>query len=174
MVKLQRSRPHQPFRTSFLDHVGQDDLTVGGDLFAILVQLVDPLPTLLFHLPLGPFLEPELSVLLPRNGGVLLDESTPDFAQTFVAAAPFGETPKNPTVATAVGGNRELVRTGETGLLANAGDAGDLADKMLVLAGNEEMRRAMGTGARNFFLKNLRLEAMVGRTEAVYDELLKE
>jgi len=79
-----------------------------------------------------------------------------------------------PTVATAVGGNRELVRTGETGLLANAGDAGDLADKMLEMAGNEEMRRAMGERGRSFFLKNLSLEAMVGRTEAVYDGLLKE
>jgi glycosyltransferase involved in cell wall biosynthesis len=78
-----------------------------------------------------------------------------------------------PTVATAVGGNRELIRPGETGLLANPGDAADLADKMLILAGSDDMRQSMGARGRDFFLKNLSLEAMVGRTEEVYDELLK-
>jgi glycosyltransferase involved in cell wall biosynthesis len=76
-----------------------------------------------------------------------------------------------PAVATAVGGNRELVRTGVTGLLAAPGSARDLASKMLTLAGDGEMRRTMGEKGREFFVKNLSLEAMVSRTEAVYDEL---
>jgi glycosyltransferase involved in cell wall biosynthesis len=78
-----------------------------------------------------------------------------------------------PAVAAAVGGNRELVREGETGFLATPGDAADLADKILALAGDDEMRRAMGAKGRDFFLANLSLEAMVGRTEDVYDELMK-
>lgn len=78
-----------------------------------------------------------------------------------------------PVVATAVGGNRELVEDGGTGLLATPGDAEDLAAKMLVLAADESMREAMGASGRDFFLKNLSLETMVGRTEEVYEELLK-
>ena len=78
-----------------------------------------------------------------------------------------------PAVATAVGGNRELVTDGITGLLATPGDARDLAAKMLVLAGDEDMRRTMGEKGREFFIENLSLETMVGRTEEVYDELLK-
>ncbi len=78
-----------------------------------------------------------------------------------------------PAVATAVGGNCELVKNGETGFLATPGDPADLADKMLALAADEGMRRAMGAKGREFFLENLGLGTMVGRTEAVYDELLK-
>jgi glycosyltransferase involved in cell wall biosynthesis len=77
-----------------------------------------------------------------------------------------------PVVATAVGGNCELVKPGVNGYLATAGDAGDLAAKMLSLAGDEPTRRAMGARGREFFLENLTLEAMVSRTEAVYEELL--
>lgn len=76
-----------------------------------------------------------------------------------------------PAVATAVGGNRELVRTGVTGLLAAPGNARDLAAKMLTLAGDGGMRKTMGEKGREFFVKNLSLEAMVGRTEEVYNEL---
>jgi glycosyltransferase involved in cell wall biosynthesis len=78
-----------------------------------------------------------------------------------------------PAVATAVGGNRELVQDGRTGLLAGPGDPADLAAKMLALARDGERRRAMGAEGRKFFLENLSLEAMVGSTEAVYEELLK-
>lgn len=78
-----------------------------------------------------------------------------------------------PVVATAVGGNKELVRTGVTGLLAAPGNANDLAAKMLELAGDEKTRVEMGKRGREFFLGNLGLEVMVGRTESVYDELLE-
>ncbi len=78
-----------------------------------------------------------------------------------------------PVVATAVGGNRELVRPGVTGLLAAPGNAEDLAARILALAGDEEMRRDMGRRGREFFTRNLSLEVMVARTESVYRELLK-
>jgi glycosyltransferase involved in cell wall biosynthesis len=78
-----------------------------------------------------------------------------------------------PVVATAVGGNCELVRTGVTGLLATPGNANDLAAKMLALAGDEKTRRGMGEKGREFFLANLSLDVMVSRTQNVYDELMK-
>ncbi|MGD9140703.1 MAG: glycosyltransferase [bacterium] len=78
-----------------------------------------------------------------------------------------------PVVATAMGGNRELVRTGVTGLLATPGNANDLAAKMLALAGDEKTRVEMGRKGREFFLGNLGLDVMVSRTERVYEDLLK-
>jgi glycosyltransferase involved in cell wall biosynthesis len=77
-----------------------------------------------------------------------------------------------PVVATAVGGNRELVRTGVTGLLATPGNANDLAAKILTLAGDANMRARMGEKGREFFLGNLSLETMVRRTQGVYEELI--
>ena len=48
-------------------------------------------------------------------------------------------------VASAVGGNPELVRSGETGLLFRAGDAGELAERLRQLYGRStEERGAMG------------------------------
>jgi glycosyltransferase involved in cell wall biosynthesis len=78
-----------------------------------------------------------------------------------------------PVVATAVGGNKELVRTGVTGLLATPGNANDLATKMLALAGDARARADMGDKGREFFLGNLGLDVMVSRTESVYKELLE-
>jgi glycosyltransferase involved in cell wall biosynthesis len=78
-----------------------------------------------------------------------------------------------PAVATAVGGNVELVRPGVTGLLATPGDAQDLAAKMLALAADPEMRRALGEKGREFFVRNLSRETMVGRTQEVYEALLR-
>lgn len=78
-----------------------------------------------------------------------------------------------PAVATAVGGNMELVRPGVTGLLATPGDAEDLAEKILILAADPGMRGAMGEKGREFFVENLSLETMVGQTQEVYEALLR-
>jgi glycosyltransferase involved in cell wall biosynthesis len=77
-----------------------------------------------------------------------------------------------PVVATAVGGNPELVRDGVTGLLSPAGEPGPLAEKIITLLEDEGLRRSMGRAGRKFFEENLTLERMVGETQQVYDRLL--
>ena len=52
-----------------------------------------------------------------------------------------------PVVASNVGGLKELVRHGKTGLLVEADDADGLADAILDLLGDPEQRRAMGDAA---------------------------
>ena len=52
-----------------------------------------------------------------------------------------------PVVATDVGGNREVVVDGETGLLVAPGDLGGVAGALLRLARDPELRRAMGERA---------------------------
>jgi glycosyltransferase involved in cell wall biosynthesis len=78
-----------------------------------------------------------------------------------------------PVVATAVGGNPELVRDGETGFLCPGGDAAAMADRMLRLLRDEALRRQMGKSGREFFQANLTLENMVEDTQRVYEELTR-
>jgi glycosyltransferase involved in cell wall biosynthesis len=77
-----------------------------------------------------------------------------------------------PVVATEVGGNPELVRHGETGLLCKGGDPVEMADAILHLLRDEKLRREMGLRGREFFEANLTLEKMVNETQRVYEELV--
>jgi glycosyltransferase involved in cell wall biosynthesis len=77
-----------------------------------------------------------------------------------------------PAVATAVGGNTELISDGVNGFLSTPGDPDDLARKIITLLRREDLRLSMGKQGRAFFEENLTLEQMVGRTEQVYERLL--
>ena len=77
-----------------------------------------------------------------------------------------------PVVATDVGGNRELVTDGVTGFLSPAGDAEALAEKIITLLENEDLRKTMGQRGRDFFEANLTLERMVSETQRVYRQLV--
>ncbi|MFZ1946456.1 MAG: glycosyltransferase [bacterium] len=79
-----------------------------------------------------------------------------------------------PVVATAVGGNLELVRDGVTGYLTPPGEPEPMAEKIVKLLREPDLRKAMGAGGRQFFEENLTLEKMVAETEKVYQSLLKE
>ncbi|WP_405663173.1 glycosyltransferase [Streptomyces sp. NBC_01166] len=64
-------------------------------------------------------------------------------------------------------GVREIVRDGEDGLLAPAGDVGALADRLLRLTGNPRMRDAMGDRARTNVQRFSEAEIM-GRWEELF------
>ncbi|MGW0791833.1 glycosyltransferase [Streptomyces sp. NPDC002911] len=64
-------------------------------------------------------------------------------------------------------GVREIVRDGEDGLLAPAGDIGALADRLLRLTGNPRMRDAMGNRARTNVQRFSEAEIM-GRWEELF------
>ena len=76
-------------------------------------------------------------------------------------------------VASAVGGNPELVREGETGLLFPAGDAGALARCLLQLARDTELRRRMAAQARRRMETEFTLGAAAKRMEEIYAEVLE-
>jgi glycosyltransferase involved in cell wall biosynthesis len=59
-----------------------------------------------------------------------------------------------PVVASAVGGVPELVRHGETGLLAPAGDPEGLADAMADLLACPDLRRSMGEAGRRLVCRD--------------------
>ena len=79
-----------------------------------------------------------------------------------------------PLVATDVSGCREVVRPGETGLLVPPHDPKSLADALERLAADPELRRRMGSAARELVERELSQEIVVEQTMALYRELLPE
>lgn len=73
-----------------------------------------------------------------------------------------------PSVASRIGGLTEAIEDGVTGLLFEPRDAGDLADKLILLLTDPELRRAMAERGRKAVSGRDR-ETHMGRVEAVYE-----
>ncbi len=73
-----------------------------------------------------------------------------------------------PIVATAVGGNGEIVRDGVSGCLVPAGDAPALATAMTALLAEPEQAQVLGAAARAWVEAEGSLEAMAARYDALY------
>ena len=78
-----------------------------------------------------------------------------------------------PIVATNGGGVREIVVSGETGLLVPMGDAPAMAEAILFLLDNPETAREMGRRGRQRAHEMFSIEQTARKIEAVYDEVLK-
>ncbi len=76
-----------------------------------------------------------------------------------------------PAVAFRVGAIDEVIVDGVTGFLARPGDAAALREQLARLAGDRELRRAMGRAARARCRAEFSLERYVARHEALYLEL---
>lgn len=77
-----------------------------------------------------------------------------------------------PVIATAVGGNGELVIPDETGTLVPAADPDALARQIVAYALNPEGARAAGAKGRQEVERRFSLDAMVGAYQGLYDRLL--
>jgi len=78
-----------------------------------------------------------------------------------------------PVVATNVGGNPELVRHEETGILVPPRDIEALAKAIIGLLDNTETRDAMGRRARDEVTSRFTVENMVRQHELLYEESLR-
>jgi sugar transferase (PEP-CTERM/EpsH1 system associated) len=76
-----------------------------------------------------------------------------------------------PVVATAVGGNTELVEKDETGLLVPPSEPEALATALLTLLENKQLRLQFGKRAHQRVLENFSIQAMVSKYTEVYDSL---
>ena len=74
-------------------------------------------------------------------------------------------------VASDVGGHKELIRDGQTGVLFRAGDTGDLAGKVVALLKHEQGWAAMRRNARQFVETERNWAASVARYRQVYGPL---
>jgi len=78
-----------------------------------------------------------------------------------------------PVVATRVGGVPDIIGDGEHGLLVAPGDAGALAAALEQLLGDPARREAMGARAAERQREEFDLDVMVGRVQALYEELFE-
>jgi starch synthase len=79
-----------------------------------------------------------------------------------------------PVVATAVGGVPFLVDQGRTGILAESNEAEELAQALVTLARDPELRRRMRGASRFEALDRFKTDAVAARTHAMYQEILKD
>jgi sugar transferase (PEP-CTERM/EpsH1 system associated) len=77
-----------------------------------------------------------------------------------------------PVIATAVGGNVELVEPGRSGLLVPPGDVPAMAAALIALADDAGRRQAMGRAGRAAAEQRFALSVMVEGYRSLYDELL--
>jgi len=76
-------------------------------------------------------------------------------------------------VASDAGGNPELIRNGETGMLFPAGDAGALAAALELLIGNASLRRRLAAAGMQWVRGNFSLRASAQRMGEIYAELIE-
>jgi glycosyltransferase involved in cell wall biosynthesis len=94
-----------------------------------------------------------------------LQETAPMAVQQAMAAAV-------PVVATPVGGVPALVQDGQTGLLVETGNSDALAEALLHLLQDDQLRKDMGQRARADATARFAPEIVARKTKAVYDEIL--
>jgi glycosyltransferase involved in cell wall biosynthesis len=78
-----------------------------------------------------------------------------------------------PMVVTDAGGNAELVRDGERGYVVSARAPLQLADRLVSLVGDAELRRAMGRAGRAYVERELTLRALLENHAALYRDVLR-
>jgi glycosyltransferase involved in cell wall biosynthesis len=78
-----------------------------------------------------------------------------------------------PVIATDIGGTREIVEDGTTGLLTRPGDPASLAALALSLLNDGPRARAMGAAAKKKILGEFTAAALAVRTEEVYRQVLE-
>jgi glycosyltransferase involved in cell wall biosynthesis len=78
-----------------------------------------------------------------------------------------------PVVATDVGGNRELVYYGKSGVLVPPRDAEALSDALAYLLANPTLAQSMGQMGREIVITRFCLENMVSQYESLYEDTLQ-
>jgi glycosyltransferase involved in cell wall biosynthesis len=79
-----------------------------------------------------------------------------------------------PVVATAVGGVADVVEDGVDGFLAEPGDVEALADRLVRLAEDRELRARMGAAGRVRVPERYAVERLIDDTDRLYRSLLAE
>jgi len=97
---------------------------------------------------------------------VLASREQEAFGRVIIEAQSMGV----PCVATRVGGIPEIVKDQETGLLCDPGNPTMMAQKIMQLYRDKDLRSSIAKNARGSVENNFRLETMMERTEELYYE----
>jgi glycosyltransferase involved in cell wall biosynthesis len=110
----------------------------------------------------------DIGNILSQTDIVLL----PSLFEAFPRAVIEGMAAGKAVIATDAGGAAEAVEDGVTGFVVPPKDPAAIAEKILLLAGDEKMRLRMGSAGRLRAEKLFSIEENVRETERVYHELL--
>ncbi len=77
-----------------------------------------------------------------------------------------------PVVATAVGGNLDLVSENENGFLVQVDDPQEMTDRLICYLGNVAMREAHSQASRERVLKHFSMETMIDAYAQLYESVL--
>lgn len=110
---------------------------------------------------------PDVEQLLPALDVSVLASSTEGMSNAILESMACGL----PVIATAVGGNLQLVHDQSSGLLVPPFDPPSLATAMQVLAGSPATRMQMGHVARERMVREFSLDAMVHSYDRLYASL---
>jgi len=78
-----------------------------------------------------------------------------------------------PVIASGVGGLKDLVVNGETGLLFETGNHIQLAEKILYLLNNSDDALRMGLNGRRFVEENYSIDIVIDKLERIYKEIVE-
>jgi glycosyltransferase involved in cell wall biosynthesis len=97
----------------------------------------------------------------------------PSYAEGLPMAILEGMAHGLPVIATRVGAIPEVVHDGHEGFLIEPGDVEALADRLLRIAADPQLRLTMGAAARRCVEAEYSLDVMVERIMAIYSEVLR-
>jgi glycosyltransferase involved in cell wall biosynthesis len=110
----------------------------------------------------------DIPELLAASDIVCFPSTVPHFARPVIEAAAMGVA----VVASDLGGPKELVKNGETGILVSANDAEALAAALLRLLEDPEYRTRLGEAGHRMARQEFDADANTNRIIAMYDELI--
>ena len=108
--------------------------------------------------------------LLAQAGFFVSSSLTEGISLTLLEAMAVGL----PVVATAVGGNSEIVTDGVTGQLVPPGNPAALAQAIVSMCRNEDRRHALGHAGRDRVTEHFEVRRMVSDYECLYRQLLEQ
>ena len=79
-----------------------------------------------------------------------------------------------PVIASSVGGLKEIVSDGSTGLLVEPSDPIDLADKIILLLSDRSLREQLSRNARKLVVDNYSCNVICDRILDVYNTAIRE
>lgn len=94
-------------------------------------------------------------------------------SETFPYAITEGAFHRLPTVSSRVGGIPQIITHGETGLLFEAGDADALADCLVTLANDGELRQRLGRAIHERAARDFSIAETCREQREVYEEILR-
>lgn len=110
---------------------------------------------------------------IPATLGNLDVLMSPSYVESFSYSLLEAMSMRLPIIATDVGGIREMMVHGESGLIVPSGDVPALVREALTLLADPARRRHLGTGARERVERRFTLAAMAERTTAIYREVMR-